>query len=102
MIELFSEMGLSTYKSVRVFGARTLFMVLHSTRLQELADDISPHILKSTANCVLELLRERQVDFRKCGIKLASTLQTVNCSELKAHVEAIIYELLKIVSTDDN
>ena len=57
MIELFSEMGLSTYKSVRVFGARTLFMVLHSTRLQEISDEIQVSILKTTANCVLELLR---------------------------------------------
>jgi hypothetical protein len=57
MIDLFSEMGLSTYKTIRVFGARTLFMVLHSTKLVDLADDIHPQILKSAANCVLELLR---------------------------------------------
>lgn len=95
-------MGLSTFKTVRVFGARTLFMVLHSTRLTELADDLTPAVLKQTANCVLELLREKQTDYRKCGIKLASTLQMINSSELQAHTEAIVYELLKIVSTDEN
>ena len=29
-------------------------------------------------------------------------MQSINCSELNIHIAAIVYELLKIVSTDDN
>jgi hypothetical protein len=39
-------------------------MVLISTKLNDIADDINPNILKSTANCVLELIRDRQSDYK--------------------------------------
>jgi hypothetical protein len=64
MIELFSHMGLSNTRSIRTLGTRALYMVLISTKLNDIADDINPNILKSTANCVLELIRDRQSDYK--------------------------------------
>jgi hypothetical protein len=54
-------------------------MILHSVKLHEIADDIDPKELRMAASCVLELLREKIVDYRKYGIKIASALQLVMC-----------------------
>lgn len=101
-IGLFSEIALSTYKNIRIFGARTLFMILHSVKLHEFADELEPAELKMAASCVQELLREKINDYRKYGIKIASALQLIMCPGLQSSIDSIVHELLRIISTDDN